>query len=453
MRIPPLASLLIVSAAFGNDVEPPGSDAPPTAQTTWYQDVAPIVATHCMSCHQDGGIAPFSLTTYDNAYIYALQMNDAITQGVMPPFSAADGGDCTPTHGWKQDPRLSADEKATVAAWIADDRPAGTPAQITPPAIPDLAGKTNSLTPNAYTTSGTTDQFICFVLDPQTTADRWITGWQVKPGAPTVVHHAVLSTLAADLTAAARRNGQIGTSFACGGTGALPGSKMIGAWAPGGQPYDTGSDVGFLLAAGEGIILQIHYHPAGQTATDATTIDLRLQDQAPAHAYFLKGFGNAHGAPFLQPGPYDPPTGPIFEIPPNVADGMETMKLTVPATLPDMSVMTAFPHMHYVGVGLSLWVHRAAPLPGEPKDGCLVNVNRWNFDWQRQYAVDAPIEALPQVRPGDQVEIRCKYDNTLANPFVQRSLADQGLTSPIYVHLGETTTDEMCLTLLATIDR
>src|SRR5262249_3349913 len=88
MRIPSLASLLIVTAACGNDVEPPGSDPPPTAQTTWYQNVAPIVATHCMSCHQDGGIAPFSLTTYDTAYIYALQMNDAITQGVMPPFSA-----------------------------------------------------------------------------------------------------------------------------------------------------------------------------------------------------------------------------------------------------------------------------------------------------------------------------------------------------------------------------
>src|SRR5262245_38085313 len=53
MRIIPFTSLLIVSAACGNDVEPPGSDAPPTAQTTWYQDVAPIVATHCMGCHQD----------------------------------------------------------------------------------------------------------------------------------------------------------------------------------------------------------------------------------------------------------------------------------------------------------------------------------------------------------------------------------------------------------------
>jgi hypothetical protein len=109
--------------------------------------------------------------------------------------------------------------------------------------------------------------------------------------------------------------------------------------------------------------------------------------------------------------------------------------------------------MHFVGIGLSLWVHRAAPQNGEPTDECLVNVNRWNFDWQRQYAVDAPIESLPQVRPGDQVEIRCTYDNTLANPFVQRALADLGLTAPIYVHLGETTTDEMCLTLLATVDR
>jgi mono/diheme cytochrome c family protein len=452
MRVLPLASLWLVGAACGTDVALPGSDPPPSDTTTWYQDVAPIVATHCMSCHQDGGIAPFSLTTYDSAYIYANQMNEAIAGGVMPPFSAADGSDCTPTHGWKEDPRLTDDEKATIAAWIADDRPEGTPAQITPAAIPDLTNKTTSLTPSSYTTSGMTDQFICFILDPQTTQDSWITGWQVRPGAPTVVHHAVLSTLTADLLAAARRNGQVGTSFSCNGTGALPGSTMIGAWAPGGQPYDSG-DVGMKLAAGEGIILQIHYHPAGQTATDATSIDLRLTGQQPAHEYAIKGFGNAHGAPILQPGPYDPATGPKFEIPPNVSDGMETMKFTVPQTLPTMSVMTAFPHMHFVGTKLSLWVHRAAPQAGEPADECLINVNQWNFDWQRQYAVDAPVDALPQVRPGDQVEIRCKYDNTLANPFVQRSLADQGLTSPIYVHLGETTTDEMCLALLATIDR
>ena len=66
------------------------------------------------------------------------------------------------------------------------------------------------------------------------------------------------------------------------------------------------------------------------------------------------------------------------------------MKLTLPQTAPAMSVMTAFPHMHFVGTGLSLWVHRAAPRAGEPADECLINVNQWNFDWQRQYAVDAP---------------------------------------------------------------
>lgn len=184
---------------------------------------------------------------------------------------------------------------------------------------------------------------------------------------------------------------------------------------------------------------------------DATSVDLRLQTTPPAAEYVLRGFGNAHSAPALQPGPYDPASGPKFEIPANVANGVETMAVTLPASAPPQRVMPAFPHMHFVGVGLSAWVHRANPRAGEPADECLINVNRWNFDWQRQYSVDANVDELPEIRGGDRIELRCKYDNTVGNLFVLRALADQNLDAPVTVHLGEDTTDEMCLSLFAMI--
>jgi hypothetical protein len=405
-----------------------------------------------MGCHQDGGIAPFSLATYEDASPVALQMKDAIDTGIMPPFSADVGADCAPTHGWKEDPRLTDAEKTTIANWIEDGRAPGEFAEITIPATPSLVAKTHSLTTNPYVTSGSTDQFICFLLDPATTTDTWLTGWFVRPGNASVVHHAVLSTMPAALMPQAKQTFGVGTGFDCAAGAGAPGSVLVGAWAPGGQPFDSG-DVGTKLATGDGVVLQIHYHPAGQTADpDATTVDLRLQSTPPTAEYSLRGFGNAHGAPFLQPGPYDPATGPKFEIPPNVSDGMETMKFTVNPGA-QFSIFTAFPHMHYVGTELALWVHRAEPQAGEPTDECLVNVNQWNFDWQRQYSVDAPLAELPVVRQNDVVEIRCRYNNTLANPGVQRALADQGLSGPITVHLGEQTTDEMCLTLFAVIPR
>ncbi len=453
MRNAILASLFVFTAGCGTDAVPPGSDPGSIPRATWYQDVAPILANRCMSCHQDGGIAPFALTEYDEVVPIATTVKAAIDDGIMPPFSADATDDCTPAHGWKDDPRLTEAEKTAIANWIEDGLAEGEPVEIAIAPVVDLANKTHSLTPLPYVTQGVSDEFVCFLLDPEITTDSWLMGWQVRPGNPTVVHHAVLSSLPANVMTAAKNQIGVGNSFACSAAAAVPGSVIVGAWAPGGQPYDSG-DIGIKLGAGEGLIMQIHYHPAGTIAEpDATTVDLRMSSTRPTAEYVLRGFGNVHGAPGLQPGPYDPPTGPKFEIPPNVSDGLEVMVQTVPLVANELRVLTAFPHMHFVGTGLSAWVTHARPRPGEPEKECLVNVNRWNFDWQRQYSVDAPaIEDLPSIRPGDRVELRCNYDNTLANPFVQRALADQGLSGPVTVNLGEETTDEMCLSLFAAVD-
>jgi hypothetical protein len=94
---------------------------------------------------------------------------------------------------------------------------------------------------------------------------------------------------------------------------------------------------------------------------------------------------------------------------------------------------------------LQVKVERAAPLAGEPAEECLVNVPRWDFDWQRHYEYDAPIDELPAITAGDTVLVRCTYDNSLANPFVRRMLDDLGLQEPVEVTLGEQSLDEMCL--------
>lgn len=453
MRNVILASLFAFTVGCGTDTVPPGSDPDPIPRATWYQDVAPILARSCMGCHQDGGIAPFALTEYEEVVEIADMVKAAIDSGIMPPFGADTTDDCTPRHGWKDDPRLTEAEKTTIANWIEDGRHAGEPAEITIAPVVDLANKTHSLTPAPYVTQGVSDEFVCFLLDPELATDSWLMGWQVRPGNPTVVHHAVLSSLPANIMTVAKVQVGVGNSFSCSAAAGVPGSVIVGAWAPGGQPFDSG-DIGIKLGAGEGLILQIHYHPGGAIAEpDATTIDLRVTSKRPAAEYILRGFGNVHGAPGLQPGPYDPPTGPKFEIPPNVADGLEVMHQTVPLEASELRVLTAFPHMHFVGTSLSAWVVHARPQPGEPEKECLVNVNRWNFDWQRQYSVDAPdIMDLPSIRAGDRLELRCTYDNTLSNPFVQRALADQGLSAPVTVNLGEETTDEMCLSLFAAVD-
>ena len=87
----------------------------------------------------------------------------------------------------------------------------------------------------------------------------------------------------------------------------------------------------------------------------------------------------------------------------------------------------------------------------DPDSECLVETPAWDFDWQRIYNYNVPIAELPKFRAGDALNLRCTYDNTLANPAVKAALAQEGLSAPVAVKLGETTLDEMCLAILQVV--
>ncbi len=195
------------------------------------------------------------------------------------------------------------------------------------------------------------------------------------------------------------------------------------------------------------MVMQLHYHPTGNNhAPDLTAVDMRMQSQAPGNVFLFTAIGNAATAPILQPGPNDS-GGVEFRIPAGIRDHVEEMQFPIdnPNLAARIPMTSVFPHMHYVGVGLKVRVERANPNPGEPSEECLVNIPRWDFDWQRTYDYDAPLDQLPTLGDGDTLRITCDYNNTLENPFVGRMLEEEGLLDPIDVRLGEETTDEMCL--------
>ncbi|MBI5609609.1 MAG: hypothetical protein HY902_12120, partial [Deltaproteobacteria bacterium] len=83
-----------------------------------------------------------------------------------------------------------------------------------------------------------------------------------------------------------------------------------------------------------------------------------------------------------------------------------------------------------------------------PEKECLVETPQWDFDWQRIYVYDAPIDQLPTLGAGDRLRMRCTYDNSMGNPAVVSALKDQGKSQPQDVWLGEQTLDEMCLAVV-----
>ncbi len=154
----------------------------------------------------------------------------------------------------------------------------------------------------------------------------------------------------------------------------------------------------------------------------------------------------------LQPGPNDK-NGSEFLIPAGAKGHTETIKRKIPDEFMGESLVDGFklyrvmPHMHYVGTDIKISVERPSPQGGDPAGECVLEAPQWDFNWQQTYAIDASVDALPTLKAGDTMNVRCTYDNTLDNPFVKKALREENLTAPKDIHLGEGSLDEMCVGL------
>ncbi len=422
----------------------------PAAKPTFHKDIEPILQKSCLSCHTAGNIAPFALSTYDDAKTVAGLLVARTKDRSMPPWGAFETETCKPRHAWQDDKRLSDAEIKTIDDWNKDGAPEGDPkdAPAKPaPAIDGLPGVETTVTPQKpFVASGEKDQFRCFVLDPKIDKKRYLNGSHFIAGNPKVVHHALMF-LDEKGEGAAKADADGG--YDCFGGPDLSGATLIAAWAPGGVPNEYPSNIGLPVAANSKLVMQIHYHPAGATgAPDATRFQMRFTDVDPDYEAAIALIGNftgdEGGGDGLLPGPGDK-SGPEFLIPAGAKGHTETMRFTVPPGLPELKVYGVANHMHYVGTDMSIQVARAAPTAAQPADECLLETPKWDFNWQRQYAYDTSIETLPTLRTGDQITFKCTYENNMDNPFVKRALLEQKLTAPLDVTLGETTLDEMCL--------
>lgn len=407
---------------------------------TWYQDVAPTVIAKCSGCHREGGVAPFSLQTYEESAPWAEALALTVEGHRMPPFAADDTDECEMNVGWKEDLRLSDEEKEALRAWADAFAPEGDPETAAPVAEPPSVELTTVDTTlqmqSPVTIGGPSDSFLCFSLDPGLTEDRYLQALQIVPGNEKIVHH-VLIYVDAEAESAAQA-GEDGW-FECSG-GSI-GGDLIGAWAPGAVPARPPEGAGMLVPAGARLVMNVHYHPtgAGDEIDDSTAIEIDWLDERPAWLAQFALVGNGDG---LVAGPNDE-NGIEFRIPPNVSDHTETMLYTIPPEYPELRLWGIGAHMHYVGVDMLIGVQRETS-PG-PSEECLLHTPYYSFEWQRLYNYDASLDDAIRIAGGDKLYMRCIYDNTMNNPGVVEALGQQGLSEPIEVVLGEETLDEMCL--------
>ncbi len=409
-----------------------GTTAP--AEVTYYRDVKSIVDAKCVTCHQEGGIAPFALTAPEDVVFYARAIQAATAAKTMPPWPP--GAGCT---DYARDRSLTADQIKTIGSWAAAGGKLGVPVAATPlpPQVAGLSRIDYKLTiPEAYTPQKHPDDYRCFLVDWPATTTKYVTGIGVAPGQPSIVHHVLVfaATPATLPSYQALDDADAGPGWACfagPGGSALP--SLVGGWAPGASGADFPPDTGIRIEAGSKLIVQVHYHPgSAPPPADQSTVNLKVDDEVAKEALALPWTNpwwprlhtmsiNAGDRDATHSFAFDALTGFSF-----ATSGK------IDATRP-VTIHSAALHMHLHGTQATLNLQKAA---GTTE--CLLTIPRWDFHWQGSYAFANP----KQVAPGDKLGIECHWDNSISTQPVDAS--GQPL-SPRALNWGEGTTDEMCL--------
>lgn len=387
------------------------------APVTFSNQVVRILQARCQTCHRTGGIAPFPLVSYGDAFANRANIALQTSQRKMPPWHV--DSSCAEYMG---DPSLTAQEIETLSRWVAVGAPQGDPRDL-PPArtFPDgweLGTPDQVLAMNEPVTPDFTngDVYRCFVMPSGLSQDRFVSAVEVAPGVRPMVHHVILFI---DTTGAARQldDRDPGPGYTCfGGPGfdiSLT-SPGLGGWAPGNSPRPLPAGVGMSLPAGSNVVMQVHYSArSGLNEPDRTSVGLYYA-APPVRKRLL----------FL------PIINQSFTIPAGASD--HEVRASIPFLPFPVHVLNVTPHMHLLGRTMTVTATRS-----DGSNVCLARVPDWDFHWQATYTYRTPL-ALPF---GSQIELFARYDNSAANP-------ENPNQPPRDVGWGENTTDEMCIAFL-----
>lgn len=421
------------------------------ASVDWHRHAAPIVLGSCAGCHTEGGVAPFALDSYETAAPVARWIADTAEARTMPPWGLVTGDACDQERPFHADPSLTDFEVDTLRVWADEGAALGDPSLAAPipePSSFSMVDATRRLLPDgSYMVQGDGDDFRCVIYDPELTATAWITGIEIVPDATEVVHHAVVWL---DPTGASQALADNDGGYPCFGSSGVPNSKFIGGWVPSSGAVEYPENSGLEAPPGSLIVVQYHYFGNGTDTPDRSAMDLRWTDSEPQRRIAMSLEGNAGTEEEgLQPGE-DDAGSPEFRIPAGKARHTEVIRWPVPEGTPEVGLFLVAPHMHLAGVEMKVRIERA-PTGQEQDDECLVHATRYDFNWQRLYRYDVPLEENPLVEGGDVIVLECIYDNSLDNPKIREALASAGLDAPVDIGLGDGSLDEMCIAALGVV--
>lgn len=384
-------------------------------QVTWSGHIACLVYSHCSPCHNNNGIAPFPLQSYEDAYQFRYSMETAIANRHMPPWPPAT--DYSQLAGARV---LSEQEIALFRAWVEQGAPEGVPEEAPETPVystnleinqPDFSFR---LPPFQIPDAKGHDLYRCFVIHTDEQEDRFITGIEIVPGNRAVVHHVILFQ---DTSGEPERLDAEDPSlgYTCFGGIGSDAASMVSGWVPGSSAYFAPDGMGVLLPKGATLVAQIHYPLGSAGKVDSTLINLQFSDRQDIRRIEnLPALNHFFGI-----------DRPLF-IPANTRQTFYQTFFPVPFKV----IITGIaPHAHLICESMKAF---ATTPQGDTIP--LIDIPQWDFEWQGFYQFQKPM-VIPALSTLHGV---ATYNNTTSNHHLPGDV-------PVDVSLGEATTDEMML--------
>jgi Copper type II ascorbate-dependent monooxygenase, C-terminal domain len=317
------------------------------------------------------------------------------------------------------------------------------------------------------------DEYRCQIYDPKLSGPSFLQGMDMEPDQTRVVHHGLLfvGTAASRANAEAIDAAEPGAGWTCFGLPSVTDKvgddlRQVMSWGPGQAPQLLPADTGVAMDAGDYFVMQVHYHY--QPSTDQLPPDESslVVDFADAATIAAAGGKLAPVSLSLYLAPAEIPcttaqSGPLCDRTAAVAKlaaqyGEETgvranfLVLGCGATVADFAGMTSGTASSRCdlparpGEIISIWGHehelgttfRMTLNPGKPDEKILLDIPRWDFQWQLNYQ---PVDKVV-LKQGDVIRVECGWD---------RSRAPSG-KEPRYIVWAEGTNDEMCFSQIIT---
>ena len=257
-------SFAAVAVLAGSQTAPAFGQEP-----TFAKDVAPIIFESCTSCHRPGEVGPFPLMNYNDVRKRAKMIQRVVERGIMPPWHPVEG------HGeFEGELALTSRQIDIISEWVEADMPEGDRKKT--PKLPKFTrgwqlGKPDMIVEmkkGYQVPAGGPDIYRNFVIELDLPEDKWLTAIEVRPGAPTVLHHILFSI---DQSGEAlKADGASGTpgfsGMRGGGSSQILGASTsgLGGWAVGGMPRHLPMGLARNLPKGGDLVLQSHFHPTGK---------------------------------------------------------------------------------------------------------------------------------------------------------------------------------------------